>query len=74
MSYLATISRATGWGREYILWELPLAHGLQIEHVEAVFNGETLDWANGRAGDTGVSGLDAMRMQFAAMKRGAKPV
>lgn len=71
MSYLVNITRATGWGRDYILWELPLAHGLQIEHSEAIFHGETLDWADGRAGGSEVSAQDVMRSQFKAFRQRA---
>lgn len=60
--YLANITRATKWSREYILWELPLAAGLQIEHAEAVYQGEEMSWA----GDGGP--VQTMRAQFEAMR------
>jgi hypothetical protein len=31
---IATIARCTGWTRDHILWELPLAQALQIYHAE----------------------------------------
>lgn len=62
------ITRATGWPRDYILWELPLAHGLQIQHAEAIFQGEIMDWADGSADGAQISAQDAMRAQFRAAK------
>lgn len=62
------VTRATGWDREFILWELPLAHGLQIQHAEGLFQGETLDWADGTAGNDALNAADAMRAQFRAVR------
>lgn len=69
MSYLVNITRATGWPRDYILWELPLAHGLQIQHAEAIFQGEIMDWADGSADGAQISAQDAMRMQFNSFRK-----
>ena len=63
------ITRATGWSRDYILWDLPLAHGLQIQHCEGMFQGEILDWADGSQSGEQMSAQDAMRMQFHAFRQ-----
>jgi len=39
---LATIARATGWSRRYILWELPYAAGLGMVHAEAMHHGNVM--------------------------------
>ncbi len=68
VTYLVNITRATGWARDYILWELPLAHGLQIQHAEAIFQGETMDWADGRGGKDMDDPAQSMLAQFRALR------
>lgn len=32
-AYVITLASHTGWAEEFILWELPLARGLQYQHA-----------------------------------------
>jgi len=38
-SYVGAIAGLTGWTLEFILWELPLAAGLQFQHCALVQKG-----------------------------------
>jgi len=40
-SYLITIASQTGWQRDFILWELPLSQGWQLQHAILISNGAT---------------------------------
>lgn len=62
--YLATVARETGWTAEHILWALPYALGLGIVHVARAYNGEPMEWADGRAGE----GADTLRAQLAQVR------
>lgn len=41
---MTTISRISGWGYDFILWELPYAAGLGMLHADAVFNGQEVQF------------------------------
>lgn len=38
-SYVIGLAMNTGWSEEFILWELPLARGLQYQHAALYANG-----------------------------------
>jgi hypothetical protein len=38
-SYVIGLANATGWSEHFILWELPLARGLQYQHAAICLNG-----------------------------------
>jgi hypothetical protein len=38
-SYVIGLAMNTGWDEQYILWELPLARGLQYQHAALYANG-----------------------------------
>ena len=40
-SYLITLASHTGWSRDFILWELPLAQGFQLQHAVLIQSGAT---------------------------------
>lgn len=38
-SYVIGLANATGWTERFILWDLPLARGLQYQHAAICYNG-----------------------------------
>lgn len=72
MSYLTTIARATGWGRRYILWELPYATGLGICHAEAMHHGQAMVFCERREQRSPAGGGMSVREQMATVRARAK--
>jgi len=66
VSYLATVARETGWSAQYILWELPYALGLGIEHAAAIYNGEKMELCEGGGG--GESNRELMAADLAEVR------
>jgi hypothetical protein len=58
----------TGWGLEFILWELPYAGGLEMLHAEMCYNGQTVRYLMARRTGGTAAGEDA-RAVFARMRR-----
>jgi len=61
-SYLVTIAAQTGWSRDFILWELPLSQGWQLQHAILIANGATTVPLL----ETGIAELQALTNQLSA--------
>ena len=59
-SYLITIASQTGWTRDFILWELPLSQGWQLQHAILIQNGATTVPRL----ETGIAELEALTKQL----------
>jgi len=61
-TYIAMLASQTGWTRDFILWELPLSQGFQLQHAILVQQGATTVPLL----ETGIAELQALTKQLSA--------